>query len=799
MKTSVTWLKKYVDIPWEPRELARNLTLAGLEVEGIDQLGMIPDGVVVAEILSREKHPNADTLSVCQVTTGTGEPLQIVCGAPNCDAGRRVPLATIGTAFADFKIKKAKLRGVESNGMMCSARELSLSEDHGGLLILPPETPLGQPVKELIQTDAVIDWEVTPNRPDWTSHIGIAREIAAVIGAGQAGVRLPAAELKTVAGVPVASAAAVEVVAPDLCPRYIARVIRNVKIGPSPEWLCRALEAVGLRPINNVVDITNFVMLEYGQPLHAFDLALLEGRKIVVRRAAAGETITTLDGKEFKLTSENLLICDGARGVALAGVMGGQNSGIRDETTTVLLESALFLPANIRATSRKLGISTDSSYRFERGVTFATVEAASRRAAALLCELAGGEVLDGALDVTAGLVAAAVIPCRPARVNRILGLDLSEAQVINCLERLGCTVAAAGTGTLQVTVPHWRLDLKAEIDLVEEVVRIHGLHNVPEAAAIARSGGSIRNDKYVPQEEARRQLLALGLDEVMHYSMMSALVATTGTGVAAEELIKLTNPISAESACMRPSLLPFMLQSVGHNLAHGNPDLGLFEIGRVFAKSANLPEERWQGCLALTGRRHPERFGAERAELADFYDLKGLLEGWFASRRVPAVFEAAEHPAFVPGGCASALAGGKALAVFGEIKSELTKGMRLKTPLFAALVEVDTLTALATPPAKYQPLPQFPATARDISMVAPEDVTAGQILDAIRSAKCPWLEKVEIFDLFRDEKALGPGKKSLAVSLTYRRADRTLTDDEGNQAHDQVKAKLAKTLPVVYR
>ena len=801
MKTSVAWLKNYVDIPWAPKELARRLTGAGLEVEGIVQLGVIPDGVVVAEILERKPHPNADKLSVCQVSTGTGEPLQIVCGAPNCDAGRRVPLAVIGTKFGDdFTIKKAKLRGVESSGMMCSAQELQLSAESNGLLILPADAPLGTPLAQLIATDAVIDWEVTPNRPDWLSHIGIAREIAAVTGTGPASLRLPPAEVKIAAGTNIADAAGVEVRAPELCPRYTARVIRNVKIGPSPAWLCRALEAVGLRPINNVVDITNYVMLEYGQPLHAFDLAELKSGKVIVRRANPGETLTLLDGKELKLTPDNLLIADAERGVALAGIMGGRHSGIHDATTTVLLESAAFNPSNIRATARKLGLGTDSSHRFERGVSLETVEAAGRRAAALLCELAGGEMLGGVIDVYAQPYQPATIGCRVSRVNAVLGLKLTQAEISGLLARLGLGVAESAPGVLQVTIPHFRLDLKAEIDLVEEVVRIHGLDNIPETVTTALSGGSFREDRHVLIETARNQLLGLGLDEIVNYSMLPLAAATTGTGLVEAELVKLANPISAESAFMRPSLLPFMLQTVAHNIAHNNPDLGLFEIGRVFANCARLPEERWQACLAVTGRRHPERFGAERAEIVDFYDLKGMLAGWLADRRVTgAVFAATAHPAFVKGACAAITVSGVEVAVFGEILPELTKGMRLKTPLFLALAELEALAKIQPPVAKYQPLPQYPASSRDVAMIAPDTLTCGEIRTAILAEKCAFLENVELFDIFADEKALGPGRKSLAFSLTYRHAERTLTDGETTAAHETIKTALAKKLGVTYR
>ncbi|MEI8080187.1 MAG: phenylalanine--tRNA ligase subunit beta, partial [bacterium] len=491
---------------------------------------------------------------------------------PNCDAGQRVPLATIGTAFPEFKIKKAKLRGVESNGMLCSARELGLSDNHDGLLILAADAPLGQPLTELIACDTVIDWEVTPNRPDWLSHLGIAREIAALTG-GQQLLRPPAAVLTVTPGTRATDVAGVEVREPVLCPRYTARVIRNVKIGPSPDWLCRALEAVGLRPINNVVDITNFVMLEYGQPLHAFDHALLAGGRIIVRRAAPGETFTTLDGRQHQLTAGHLLIADAAKGVALAGIMGGENSGIRDTTTTVLLESAQFLPANIRATARQLGLATDSSHRFERGVSRQMVEDASTRASALICELAGGELLDGFIDMAAPVPPLKRLPLRFARINALLGLDLDADTMLGCLTRLGFTLVSRDATGAVVEVPEFRLDLVGEADLAEEVVRMHGLDRVPEAAAVARLGGRLADDAFVPLEAARAQLLALGLNETITYSMFPPKTATTGTGVAENELVVLSNPISADTAVMRPSLLPGILQSVANNLARNSTDL----------------------------------------------------------------------------------------------------------------------------------------------------------------------------------------------------------------------------------
>ena len=799
MKTSVNWLKQYVDLSWSTDELARRLTGAGLEVEGILRPKPIPAGVIVAEILAREPHPNADKLSVCRVSTGSGDPLQVVCGAPNCDAGQKVALATVGTDLGDGKLKKAKLRGIESFGMLCSTRALGLNEDHNGIMILPPAAALGKPLAEFLGSDTVIDWEVTPNRPDWLSHIGIAREIAA-ISDGKNSFRLPEVTLTPVTDTKATDVAAVEVQAPDLCPRYIARVLRNVKIGPSPAWMCRFLESVGLRPINNVVDITNFVMLECGQPLHAFDLEQLAGQKIIVRRANPGETITTLDARTHQLTPDNLLIADAEKGVALAGVMGGANSMIADTTSNVLLESAVFLPRNIRATARKLGIGTDSSHRFERGVSFEMADFASRRAAALICECAGGELLEGVIDVRAPQPPPARISCRVARVNQLLGIDLTGSQIAAYFDRLGLPIVSATDSDVTVDAPHFRLDLAAEVDLIEEVARVHGLDNIPEAPAGALVGGLMSDDKFYPLEEARAQLLGLGLDEIMNYTLLPLATALAGTGVREDELVMLANPISTEGVCLRPSLLPSLLQSVANNIAHNNPDLALFELGRVMVRNPQLPEERWQAGIALTGRPHPERFGAEREAVNDFYDLKGILEGWFAARRLTGlVYEPAAHPALLPGTTAVVRAGDAVLGIFGEVVPTLTRDMRLKHPLFIALVELEALIKLTVGVPLYKALPQFPATARDVAMIAPEGVTCGEITRVIQTTKCPWLENVELFDVFADEKVLGPGKKSLAFSLTYRRSDRTLTDEEANQAHEAIKAELAKQLPVLFR
>jgi len=801
MKTSVQWLNEYVDIPWAVEELAERLTLAGLEVEGIEQVGRPPEGIVVGEVLDRQPHPAADRLSVCMVEAGDGEPVQVVCGAPNCDVGVKAPFAKVGTRLPDgTRLKKAKLRGVVSFGMLCSARELGLGQDHEGILSLETDAPAGTELTEILPFDTVIDWEVTPNRPDWLSHIGIAREVAAVADAGES-FHLPALPPETSCGTATADVAAVEIRDPDLCPRYIARVIRGVTVAPSPDWLQKRLEAVGIRPINNVVDVTNFVLMECGQPLHAFDCELLADRRIVVRRARPGEHLTTLDGNDHELVVDDLLIADAEKGVALAGVMGGENSEISGDTCTVLLESAAFLPRAIRATAKRHGMSTEASYRFERGVGLDMVEFAGRRAAALIAQLGGGEILDGALDVFPGRPESKLVSCRFARVNRLLGTDLSPERIVRCFVRLGLPVHEQTEDAVTVRAPSFRLDLEREADLIEEVARIHGLSNLPDEAAPAIVGGPRSADAYYPLETARAELRGLGLDEIMNYSLLSVQGAIRGTGVAEDELVHLANPLSAELACLRPSLLPGLLDTVARNVAHGNADLALFEVGRVALHRPELPEERYQAGIVLTGRDHPERYGPERNRIRDFYDLKGLIESWFDRRRLSGIVcKPAAHSAFTGSECAEfATLSGERLAVLGCVVPELTGGMRLATPLYVALVELSTLFTAEVPARKYMPLPQFPATVRDISMVVPEKLSHGEIEDALRELGPSWLEKVELFDVFEDPDTVGEGKKSVAYSLIYRNPKRTLTDEQVNRTHEKLKTALATKLPVQYR
>ncbi|MBQ7400788.1 MAG: phenylalanine--tRNA ligase subunit beta, partial [Lentisphaeria bacterium] len=767
MNISYNWLKKYIDLSLTADELPAKLTMAGLEVEGIEKTGSIPEGVVTAKILSRNPHENSDHLSVCQVDKGD-EVLQIVCGAPNCDAGNIVPLATIGTTFKDgegtFTIKKGKLRGVESFGMMCSARELGLSNDHAGLLILPADTKIGVPFGELMDSDVVYDCSVTPNRPDWLSHIGVARDIAALLDTKLVMPEICNADAPVVSGL-------VTVNDPDLCPIYAARIIRGVKVGDSPEWMQKALSAVGIRPISNLVDITNYVMMEMGVPLHAFDIRNLSGEKIIVRRAAEGESIVALDGKKYDLTPENLCICDAEKPVAIAGVMGGEYSGIQPDTTTVVLESAFFDPDSIRMTSRKLGLSSDASYRYERGVDRNAVLAAGRRALQLILEIAGGEYA-GCCEVAAPAPEVRTIEADYNRIRGLLGLDVTDSDIEKILISLGFGMTAPGV----FTVPSWRVyDVVGEADLAEEVARIYGLDKLP-AVPIRAITDDFKLDGCHVIESLRNQLTGIGLDEIVCGSMIDEKSATADKMFTPEELIRPYNPISLDLGVMRPSLLPGILNTVRHNIARKNLDLALFEIGHVFCKNTEkFPEERDELAIAVTGRIHPERFSAERAVVADFYDLKGILESLLTARKVKNFqFRAAEDPRFLKGHCAEVLVNKRVAGVFGEVVPALTKGMRLFTPLFVAMIQLKELLTADERTLLYDPISQFPSTSRDVAFIAPKELEHRIVVDFIQKAHLPNLERVELFDIFEGE-VVGEGKKSMAYSLIFRSTERTLT------------------------
>lgn len=793
MNISRNWLAKYVTIDCDLAALCDKLTMAGIEVEAVETAGTVPAGVVVGKILTRAPHPDSDHMSVCTVDTGSST-LQIVCGAPNCDPGNVVPVATIGTVFhtpeGDFKIKKSKLRGIESQGMMCSEKELGLSDNHDGLMLLAADTELGLPVETLFPGDTRIEIEVTPNRPDWLSMWGVARDVSCLLGTEA---KLP--EVK-VPPCTIPAPGLVTVEAPDLCRRYTGRLIRNVKVGPSPEWLQKALESVGLRPINNVVDVTNYVMMELGQPLHAFDLSKLREGRVVARRAKSGETITTLDGKTLTLEPRHLVIADAEKPMALAGVMGGEFSGVTEATTDVLLESAVFFSSNIRATSRELGISSDSSYRYERGVDWDMAEFASNRAAQLILETAGGELGSELVDVNAGRPEEKVIPCRFDRVRALIGTQVSNERIVEIFRALHLKVDEVTDTGCTVTAPLFRLDLEREADLIEEVARIDGLDKIPEIPVTGKLCASIREDAYLPLETMRNKIIATGFCECLHYSTVNRESALSDSRFGEADLIRLSNPISLELAIMRPSLLGEMLGTLERNISRRNLTQKLFEIGKAFCRNPELfPEERFELCMALTGLKHPERYSDEQKLQYDFYDLKGALESIFELMNIKRYrFVPADDARFRKGHAAEVQIEGKKAGMFGELSRNLTKGWRTTYPVFVAQLDAAVLLGADHGAGYYVPFSLFPATSRDVAFVAPAGLTHADVLEFIRRAKPADLESVRLFDIFEKD-----GRKSMAYQLTFRNGERTLTDAEVNARFEKLREKLKNELKVELR
>ena len=806
MKLSFNWLKQYIELPVSKQVLADTMTMAGLEVEDIMETGTdVPEGVVVAEILERSPHPDAEKLSVCRVSTGSEE-LQVVCGAPNCDKGVKAPLATVGTVFIDpdtgkkFKIKKSKLRGMESFGMLCSSSELGLDGDHNGILHLPDDAPIGIPFKQTLDSDTVYELEVTPNRPDWLSHWGVARDLIPLINQKTTFPTIPQLTPSSIKE----TEKLITIEDQKLCPRYTARLITGVKVEESPEWLKQRLISIGLRPINNIVDITNFVLMELGHPLHAFDLNLLKENRIVVRCAKENEKIQTLDDTEVKLNSNNLVICDAEKPVALAGIMGGKDSGVTEETTDILLESAIFNTSNIRATSRQTKISSDSSFRFERGVDWEMCETASNRATALILEIAGGTLRTELIDIKTTQPEMPKVSCRFNKIRSLLGADISNDRIVEIFKGLAFEVSDINETSCMVTPPTYRLDIYREADLTEEVARIFGLDNIPIASSSAKSGGSINKDAYYKLQTLGDELISLGLNECMNYSLIQTDKALNDARFSEDDLIALKNPLSLELANLRPSLLAQMLETIERNIARKNTSLSLFETGRVFCGNSKLyPEERLECCIALTGLSHPERFSEEKKVNYDFFDLKGIIEALFEIKKINVQFKALTDgnmlKNFKNGVAAEIIMDGKSIGALGEVESSLTKGMRLNAPLFIALFDIDPMLNRKMPKIRFKAIPSYPSTSRDIAFVADKSLEHGTILKTISSAKVKNLESVELFDIFEDEKVFGPNKKSMAYSLTYRNITKTLTDKEVNSAHDKLRSYMAKKLNIELR
>ncbi len=781
MKISLNWLRDYVAWTGSVEELVALLTRTGLEVAEVATRGADFPKVVIAQILESSRHPNADRLSVCRVDDGSGQPRQIVCGARNYKVGDKVPLALPGAVLpGDFKIRTGKLRGVESEGMMCSAKELGLAEDAEGLLILPPDAPVGQPISTLYPADTVIELEVTPNRGDWLSHLGVAREVAAFTGAT---VRRPE-------GTPPATKPAGDFVSlkePGLCAFYSVRRIHNVKVGPSPQWLRERLEKVGLRPINNIVDVTNYVMLELGQPLHAFDAARVQGG-IVVRTAQAEEKFHALDGREYTLSADHLVIADHGRPVALAGVMGGEDSGVTESTADVLLESAVFDPASVRRTARALDLHSDSSHRFERGVDPQGILAASARATALIVELAGGEADPEVL--TAGQLPASPAPITlsHARCRALLGLEVEEAAIRGALTGLGLTLLNEGGGTTTWQVPSHRGDLQREVDLIEEVCRVVGMEKISGRLAAAPAEPAEPDARYDFQMSLRNKLAALGLSEARTSTLVSQAMLWQD-----RPALRVRNPLGEDQAFLRTSLLPGLLAAVQRNIHQGAKSVGLFEVGRIF--QAGEPEESAALGVALWGRAEKKdwRGGAERD--LDWHDARGVVEALAGPHRLVRI--SAADPL---GLAAEILVDGEPIGRIGQLAPAAARALDANAPVVVIELSIEALRKREASPS-YREIPKFPAVTRDVAIVCPLPLSYEEIEAVLRGAGEELLVDVEPFDVFTDPggEKLPADRKSIAISLTFRTAGRTLSGEEVNAACERLKERLKRDLSVDFR
>jgi phenylalanyl-tRNA synthetase beta chain len=791
MIVTYNWLKEFVEFDLSPEELSHRLTMAGLEVDGMEKLGEGLDSVIVARLSSVEPHPEADRLTLCQVETGSGG-VQIVCGARNHKVGDLVALAQVGTVLpGDFKIKKSRIRGRESMGMLCSEKELGLAEESEGIMILPEDLPLGRPVFEALGIkDVRYELGLTPNRPDCLSVVGVAREVAAMVGES---LKLPEPRLHEKEPA-IEDQTSVTVRESGLCPRYDARLIRGVKIGPSPRWLARRVESVGMRSINNVVDVTNFVMMELGQPLHAFDFNLLRGRRIVVKRAGEGEVFTTLDGQQRQLTGGDLTICDGDGPVALAGIMGGENSEIGPQSVDILLESAYFNPPTIRRTSKRLGIHTESSHRFERGADVDMVPVALDRATGLIVEVAGGSVARGKIDVYPKPLAERKLKVTSRRTSEILGIDLDVIEMQRQLRSIGLGVELAADrpdGVLYVTVPAFRPDLEREIDLVEEIARLNGYDRIPATMPVGRVICHRRAGHQRKAIKVRNALVGSGFSELINYSFVSPGVWDR-IGLAATDSrrrnVTIINPLTEEQSVMRTCLVPSLLETVARNLSYRSRDLRLFEMRPVFLPRSGeeLPEEKLRLTAIACGRREPEGW-AQGGEDIDFYDVKGMAEELLALFQVDKAAWVADsgEPFLHPGKSCAVYHDDVLVGTLGEVHPRVCRAYDIDLPVFVLDLDLEALFSQAGKVTSLRPLSRFPDVYRDSAFLVDEGIMAGQVLEVLGRARGKDVEDIILFDLYRG-KGVPEGKKSLGIRVRYRSPERTLTDDEINFLHGRM-------------
>ncbi|MBO0992257.1 phenylalanine--tRNA ligase subunit beta [Bacillus sp. SD088] len=790
MLVSYKWLQEYVDLAGvSATELAEKITRSGIEVDGVEQKSAGVKNVVVGHVLECEKHPEADKLNKCTVDVGEEEPVQIICGAPNVAKGQKVAVAKVGAVLpGNFKIKKAKLRGEVSNGMICSLQELGIegklvSKDFAeGIFVFSDEVEVGADALALLNLDdKVLELDLTPNRADALSMLGVAYETAAILARE---IALPETEVEH-SSEKAEDYISVKVEASEGNPLYTAKVIRNVKIGPSPLWMQTRLMSAGIRPHNNVVDITNYILLEYGQPLHAFDYDKLGSKEVVVRFAQEGEKLVTLDGVERTLTSEQMVITNGSVPIALAGVMGGEDSEVSNETTTVLLESAYFTGAPVRATSKHHGLRSEASTRYEKGVDPTRVRPAAERAAKLMAELAGGDVLEGRMEDDHLTIKPVTLAITLEKINRVLGTEITESEVISIFKRLQFA-ASVENGIFTVTAPPRRGDISIEEDLIEEVARLYGYDLLPKTLpkGAATSGGLTKGQE--KRRSARDFLEGAGLYQTITYSLTSE-EKSAQFALETRKPVKLAMPMSEEHSCLRMSIIPQLVDSLSYNIARQRETVAFYEIGSIFLDNGQneQPDEQEHIAGALTGLWVENAWQGEKKPV-DFYVAKGILEGLFERMGLAGKVEwrAAKIDGMHPGRTAEMLLGGKVIGFVGELHPTMENAWDLKDT-YVFEIKAEPIFHYELPELKYVTIPKFPSISRDIALVVDTPVTAGTLEKIIHEAGGKLLKSIKVFDLYEGEH-MSKGKKSIAFSLTYADPERTLTDEEVVKAHEKV-------------
>ena len=789
MLVPLKWLRDYVDIDIDTQEFADMMTMTGSKVEKVDFFGKETNGVEVCKILEIEQHPDADRLKVTKVEVANGEILQIVTNATNIKVGDYVPVARIGAVLpGDFKIKKGKLRGVLSEGMFCGAEELTIPsafvEDHkkDGIYILDHQDSfeLGMDVRDVLGiNDALIEFEITSNRPDCRSIIGIAREAAVTLGK-----ELKYPEIKVQA---CDEEMSFEIdIQTDLCKRYCGRVVKDVKVGPSPYWMQRKLIEAGMRPISNIVDITNYVMLELGQPLHAFDLDDIKYNKMTVKMAEEGEKFTTLDGVERTLTSDMLVIGNQDKTLDLAGIMGGENSEIKDTTTYIFIEGASFAKENIRATSKKLGLRTEASSRFEKGIDINLAEEAVNRACQLIEELGCGTVLNGMLDYYPQKEEVQKVTVNPVRINKLLGVNVPMDQFINILESLEFKCNLVSSEVLELEVPTFRLDITEDADILEEIARIYGYDNIPSASLEGNATAGVKTDKQKFIDNVKSNSIACGLNEILTYSFVSPRGVDKINLPANDEkrnFVKIMNPLGEETSVMRTTLIPNMLDVISTNISHKVEEVSAFECGNTFIPQEGLPIETKKYCVGMYGKE------------VDFFVLKGVIESVLNNVGLKGyeIEPETTNLTFHPGRCAKIVYNNIYIGTFGELHPDVIENYNLGQRVYVAEINIDTVFENLNLTKSYNPLPKYPSTSRDIALIVKDEVFVKQIEDIIKANGEDLVESYKLFDVYKGAQ-IEEGHKSIAYSITYRSKDKTLTDEDVAKVHEKILSELSEKL-----